>query len=164
MLEFLKQYWVQICSASGFILSLINAIHTLVTQHRSITLDITEMKSYNDLTFFYFVITNKSRLPIAITDVKLLINNTAYRCTHYSHFLWNCAYKIGKEVIDKQDYRSLALPIQIGSLAAEGGYLLFEVPQSAAQELTTQANFVILTNRGAPIQTTLELPQGNRLP
>ncbi|MCO7137682.1 hypothetical protein NIF40_09110 [[Clostridium] leptum] len=155
----LKENLVAIISGLAFILSLSSWIYTFITQRKKLSIRLVEAKSKNEMTILQVLIENRSRLPISITRIQLVINEESIDCVTTPEIVLETKTSQGKEVISRRDYYSMDMPINIGSLGAVGGYLLFRGPQCMLPNDATSVILVVCANRGRPFQTTLPLPQ-----
>ena len=91
--------------------------------------------------------TNKSRMPISITDVQIVIDGKRYSCIRVPVN----AYEINKShngvvTMDKQ-VPSMDFPVNLPALSGLSGFLVFRVESQIQSQLSTPLNFVIHTNR-----------------
>ena len=150
-------FWIAV---AGFIMSFLSWVHTFFTQRKNFDISILQIKSFVSVTYLYLLFSNKSRLPIAITNVQLLFDGKSYNCTPIPKLVSATEKKRGRDVIKRTEEYSKELPIMVPSLGAVNGIVLFEgmtrLPQDNAKHLT----LLICTNRGSPVQKTLGLPEG----
>ena len=152
---------VDIAGVLGFVLSVAGWISTWIKNRKRLKISILDIKAYKDVVFLLMVFENKSRLPIAITRVALLMNGRTIECTPIPQTIWR---KVDRDksgsVIDVDNEKSLRIPIQLQELGAVSGQILFEHLPELPEDAATSLNFLIATNRGKAFQTTLELPEG----
>lgn len=144
----------------SFFMSLASWIKDFITQRKHIECKILEIKSYQDITFFRMIIENRSRLPIAIARMILVVNDKKFDCTLKPTIISEQVRRVRKEVIDRKTEFSQAFPIQLLELGAINGIILFEKMQELPENSATHLTFLISTNRGNPMKMILELPEG----
>lgn len=101
---------------------------------------------------------NKSRLPVSITDVRVKVNNTYYACKKHPVLADSSKHEWGKNVSVK-DFYSVQFPLAMLSLGGAGGYLVFDIPQEVDVPLSKPLTFAISTNRGRPFEVQLSPDQ-----
>lgn len=101
--------------------------------------------------------TNKSRLPIAITNIGVYINSTFYSCIEIPIVALEETTRCKNEIISHHEYKSLPMPIVISGLGGTSGYVYFEFPEVVFQSDTTHLTFRLSTNRGKAIERKLSL-------
>lgn len=152
---------VDMAGVLGFILSVAGWIYTWVKNRKKIKISILDIKSYEDVTFLFMVFENKSRLPVAITRVALMMGNRTVECTPMPTEICKKTHKDEKgNIISIDIEKSMQIPIQLQELGAVSGQILFENLEELPEASATSLNFLIATNRGKAFQTTLELPVG----
>lgn len=146
-------------AVAGFLMSLATWIKDYISQRQNLTGRILGIKSYANVTYINLVLENRSRLPIAVTSIDLIYNQNVYTCTALPKRVSSLTERRNKEIVKYTEEFSTALPIQLQQLGASVALVLFErmdlLPPNDAKAL----NLVIHTNRGNPIQMTLELPE-----
>lgn len=101
---------------------------------------------------------NKSRLPISITDVRVKVNNIYYACKKHPVLADSSKHEWSKNVSVK-DFYSVQFPLAMLSLGGTGGYLVFDIPQGVDAPLSMPMTFLISTNRGRPFEVQLSPDQ-----
>jgi hypothetical protein len=148
-----------VIAVAGFAMSAASWVFTLVTQHKKIAITVSRWNCIEDVCFFYIGIENRSRLPISITKVELQTGDTWVTCTLHPEFIHSdTQHDSSGAVIASRVYYSLDMPIQIDSLGAACGYLLFQGPRQMLETTSTQATVRVSTNRGAAKKMKLRLP------
>ncbi len=147
-----------VVSIISLILSLSNWLYSFYTQRKNLHFKIHEAKSKDGVTFLFMQIENLSRLPIAITRICLIADGQHIDCTVNPKLIYENTRKSGKEVIERRFVYSLQIPIEIPSLGAVSGYILFEDSQCGLSPNAKRANFQICTNRGKALEIELSLP------
>lgn len=105
----------------------------------------------------YIAFENKSRLPISVTGINVMINGVWYSCVEPSITVLNETFRTGKIVTSHHEYKSLALPLSLPSLGGASGYVYFEFPEAIFQTDATRLKFLINSNRGVVTEKTLSL-------
>ena len=95
----------------------------------------------------YFVFTNKSFTSVAITDVRIIVNNKSFSCIRVPTVAIEKISGKGTdhETVEKID--SLAFPINLPSLAGSSGYLLFPMPPQIQESFSNAVTVELSTNR-----------------
>lgn len=149
----------RVIAITGLVISLYNLLLGIITQRRSFKIRVYDIKSYLDVTFIGIGIENRSRLSVAITQLSLYCGGTKTLCTPVPTLLYESIRRKGDEVTNRKQTYSTQLPITIAGLSAQSAFVLFEhlpeLPRSDATSLTVE----VCTNRGRPVQMTLELPE-----
>lgn len=101
--------------------------------------------------------TNKSHLPISITSISFKLENSFYTCSKIPEVALEKRTTCKGKVLSQHEYMSLAFPIVLQALGGSSGYVFFEFPEAIPQPESTQASFVISTNRGKSVEMTLSL-------
>ena len=147
------------------LLSIIGCVGTLITVITTITTHRKNLKAYivksvynSDLRrlILNVVFENRSRLPIAITNLSLSINEETIECMPYPFSVGSYTNREGREVVNRIFTYNLDLPVDIQQLSAASGYVLFEIPQEYIQNPSTPLILLVSSTRGA-VQR-IELP------
>lgn len=146
----------------GFIISLINLIHYFAI--RRVNLDIAFLKySVNDYTFgndrifVQYRIDNKSQLPIAITDIQLIIDGKSYLADYLPHEIFSYCKRSKGEIVEYLPKYNDILPINLNELSSRSDFLVFVIPQGILKEGEKDLTFQIRTNRHMEVQKTFVL-------
>lgn len=152
----------------GFIISLINLIHYFAI--RRVNLDIAFLKySVNDYTFgndrifVQYRIDNKSQLPIAITDIQLIIDGKSYLTDYLPHEIFSYCKRSKGEIVEHLPKYNDKLPINLNSLSFRSDFLAFVVPRGILKEGEKDLTFQIRTNRHMEVQKTFALNESATL-
>lgn len=105
----------------------------------------------------YVAFENKSRLPISITGISVMVNSIWYSRFEPSIVVLEETTRTGKTVTSHHEFQNLPLPINLPSLGGTSGYVYFETPEANFQLDTTQLKFLINSNRGKVIEKKLSL-------
>ncbi len=99
-------------------------------------------------------IANKSRLPVAVTDISVKISQNYFPCKKYPVLADSSKHEWGKNV-SVTDFYSVQFPMAMLALGGTGGYLVFDIPQEIDVPLSKPLTFSISTNRGRPFEVQL---------
>lgn len=148
-----------------FILATIGSLGTLYTliskiflNRVRIELSIIECISTKKSVVLYMMLTNKSHLPISITNVKLWNYSTIYECIKSPHIIRVDTRTSKKAIVYKEATYNIPFPINLPSLSGTSGYLYFQIPQGNFQCDSRSLTVEVNTNRNQKFQTTLSLP------
>ncbi len=161
MLETLKTIG-SITGVFGFIISVINFVYFFVIRRKNLNIrfgDIGVREYYvqNDLLKVQFSFENKSQLPVSVTRIQFVLNGTYYDCLRLPVIIEEVERKRNDVVYDRDIIKSVFTPINLPSLGAASGFLVFQVPQGSLSKDETTLTFRICTNRGKAIQKTFVL-------
>lgn len=152
-------FWIAVAS---FLMSLASWVKDAVTQRMRLESHIVlcHTAPNSPAAYLYLVVANKSRLPLTITDIALVIGGKEVHCVSRSKLVSTKSLHRGKEIIEQTSEYSTPLPIQIMGLGGSTVLSLFEnLPEKIPPDASS-LNFSIYTNRGRPKKMTLELPVG----
>lgn len=148
-------FWIAV---AGFIMSLASWVKDIAVNRRKIEARILEFHANSSAAYMYLLISNKSRLSIAVSSVSLVLGDLMASCTPVPKCVADYTRKSGKEVIERRFEYSASLPVAITGLGGTTAIFLFEnLPQQIpadAKDLT----LLIGTNRGKPVKKKLSLP------
>ena len=147
-------------AAAGFIMSLATWIKDLVSQRKNIKGKILNIKSDKNLTVISLLVENRSRLPIAISQIILHLSEAKYPCTPLPVLVCEHTKERRGEVYERRMEYSTQLPIQIEGLGATTACVLFDQMKQLPSDHAKTVTLSIGTNRGKIAQMTLELPAG----
>lgn len=148
-------FWIAV---AGFAMSLSSWIYNFLTQRRNISFHITECKSKDGITIFFLHIENKSRLPIAVTRISLLVNALCIECEPFPTWISEDKRESKGKVLSYQAHYSMQMPVSLSSLGAVSGYVLFQGGQCTLPNDATHVTFLVGANRGRSTQMTVALP------
>lgn len=147
-----------------FVLSIISFIGTAsgwgyfwLTTHKKLSMKISDYNWNSKGLLVYFQITNHSRIPIAINDVSVIIDQHEFHCAEIPTKVLETTRHIGKEVISRNEFFSVAFPLNLSALCGAHGYLYFRFEPEMFQPAPSKAYFVVRTNRGKAWKTLLPL-------
>jgi hypothetical protein len=139
---------------AGFIISIVNSIYLVSVNSFKAAL---VQKSYafcdnrnGHPAYFELAIENKSRIPMSVSRMFLIINNQKYEFQWETERIGHFAFKTNGKVTEEYSTYSLTLPQNISGMGAIGGF--FFVP---TDDLISRSDFInsqlwieIHTNRG----------------
>lgn len=150
-----------VIAIAGFLLSLASWIKDFITQRVRLDVRISAANANprHPGIFCYLAVTNRSRLPITITNIALDQEAGQTACVAVPKHVVERTRKEGNVVVDRQSERSTTMPVQLQSLGGAMILVLFESLPEAIPTDATSLNLVICTNRGRPKRMTLPLPK-----
>lgn len=149
-------FWIAIV---GFLLSLASWIKEFITQRKKLNARIFMLNTRTETAYLDLLVENHSRIPVAITQIAVMIDGDLCYCSPLSKLVEECTvFRRGREVEHASKY-STSLPIQLSGLGAVASVVLFEHLKQPLPVDATSLTFVIYTNRGKPVQMTLALPK-----
>lgn len=139
------------------------AIMSFYWNRISIDFNIVEYCPAKDSLIVYMAFTNKSRLPVSITDVRIWSNNIPYSCTHTPEIVKIVTRTLGKDKTFQEAIHSLPLPINLPSLSGTSGFLYFQIPQGTFECNAKTLTVELSTNRHLKVRKTLSLEKSLRI-
>lgn len=147
-----------VISIVGLLVSLFTLGQNLLEKRKKLNIRVLSFDAYQDVMFLTVSIENGSQLPIAITNIKYIVNSDEYSCTPIPSKIAEVTTRRGDTILEHQVTYSERMPIQLSALGAFGGVIFFEhlpeLPENRPMTLT----FEVCTNRGKAIRQTVELP------
>ena len=139
-----------------------SVIMTIYWNRISIDFNIVEYSPAKDCLIAYMSFTNKSRLPISITDIRIWNSCIQYSCNHTPEIVKIVSRNVGNKQACQETIFSTALPINLPCLSGTSGYVYFLFPQENfaidAKSLTVELS----TNRHLTLRRTLSLEKSSR--
>ena len=141
----------------------ISWVYILIQNRKNIEVRILSYDFGSEGVLLYIQFVNRSRLPIAITDLLIQQNKMLFPCSKLPGIALTHTIHKNKDTLYRHDYPQTVMPIALSTLAAYSGYVYFpnhpNNPISAASSLT----FLISSNRGGQEKRILSLDQVNKL-
>ena len=144
----------------GFIISVIN-IASFFWRNR-VNLEVTVLKyDIQDYIggeirlFVAFMLSNKSQLPLAVTDMKIIANGNSYPPDKQAHIVGQYKYSENGITVDRKTTYNSYPPVSLSSLGAESGYFVYILPRETQLDFCHGMNFEIDTNRSLVAKTKL---------
>lgn len=153
-----------------FILALIGSIGTAYTvimsfywNRISIDVSIADYSLSNDCVILYMVFTNNSRLPIAITDVRIWNKCIPYSCSKDPHVVRIITRKNNQNITYKEATKSIPFPVTLPCLSGTSGFLYFQIPQENFEVASKSLTVELSTNRHVTLRKKLSLEKSLRI-
>lgn len=132
----------------GSLGTILSWIYASISNRKNIYVRISRAYLHDNSVLLHILMDNKSRLPISINRVSLIINETTYHAFDIKTQIFRGDYKSNNEIIKTDIIYSAEFPIELASLGGTNFYLFFELPPNAFQSLSTQLTLQFHTNRG----------------
>ena len=149
-----------------FVLALIGSVGTnttwlfsYISNKRNISIRPIAYNSKNNIILFYLFFENRSRLPISITALSILLDGTCYPCRYQPEKVISHQRTVGGKVVNSQDYYNINFPVQLSSLGSSSGYVLFVIPPEVLIPDSKTVTFQVSSNRGNAFEMKLSLDQ-----
>lgn len=140
------------------ILGSIGTVYTFIAQRRKISLSIHYYSYKNRSLLMYVSFSNRSHLPISITNVSVVQDNICYPCVYVPTKVREYTHKIGKEIISHKEIMSIQFPISLLSLAGFSGYLYFDMLPDTYPDAPTELILEVCASRGKAKRMKLSVP------
>ena len=132
--------------------------YKLVVQRSNFSVTILRKGIFGKDVTLFASFENKSRLPIAITRISLLIDGVVYDCVPVPTMVYEEVRRSRGEEVGRLQEFSIQMPIPLDSLSARSGFLHFELPEGILLSEPTALTFLISTNRSKTKRMTLPIP------
>lgn len=100
---------------------------------------------------------NRSRLPIAITSIKVFSWGSELPIETYPRCVNEYTHRHGREVVDRKFLYNLELPVDIAQLGAASGSILLEIFPKEFESLSTPLTVQVHSTRGRVQKIKLNL-------
>ena len=145
----------------GFMIAVINLIHYFVTRrvHIEILILNYEMRVHIDkqiLIRVQYLITNKSSLPVSVTQFGMVVNDKALPPDNRTHTLEVYRYVENNKVTDRIPIYNTHTPVNLREHSAETGDFVYLVPQETKPDFENGMTFEIRSNRNQALRMKLE--------
>lgn len=134
-------------------------LYTYITTRKNFSIRVIAYQSKQNMALFYMSFENKSRLPISLTALSACINGIYYPCKYVPQRVTSSQHSVNGKIVTTQDYYSISFPIELGSLGATSGYVLFVFPKGIHMPDSKTLSVQVSSNRGTAIQMQLSLCQ-----
>lgn len=153
----------KICTRDNLtlILSVFGTLGTLCTlfsKRRNFSISAHYYNYKNESLLMYVAFTNKSQLPITITNVSLVIDSVCYPCAYVPTKVIDYTHRIGKEIVSHKELMSIQFPISLAALAGTSGYLYFDTLPSNYPNTPSELTLEVSTSRGKAKRIKLSVP------
>lgn len=163
MLDFFKSLFTRenvtfVLAVIGSIGSIISGINAFISSRRKPLLQIAGHKITDRKSLLIYAgIMNRSNQTITISNVGMKLGDLIYPCHQYPLMVLEESSHCGKELLYHHEFYSLSFPVTIPAHGGTSGYIYFEFPEVSIETDSTQATFVIDSNRKKATETTLSL-------
>lgn len=148
-----------ILAVFGSIGTITSWIYAYFATRKNIILRVIAYQAKNNILLTYLSFENKSRLAISITNLALKVNGTYFPCRHLPQRVTSSQQSIGGKIVSSIDYYNIRLPIELGGLGSNSGYVLFVLPKGVGIPDSKILTLQVVSNRGKAVETTLPLDQ-----
>lgn len=149
VIDFIVKNLSIIISVIALIISIINLIYLLMTNKKRFNLTIENYSQgkvdNKDFYFFNVILSNKSRLPIAINEISLVEQEEIYTFIKSPRLLLEGQTTRGKEVLKRKEIYSSKFPLNINGLCSEQFFLVMYGPKDFNSK---KVKIIINTSRG----------------
>ena len=150
-------FWIAV---AGFLMSLFSWLKDIAVNRKRFDTRILEFHTNSSAAYMYLLISNHSRLSIAVSSVSLVCGDRMAPCTPVPKCVMDYTRRSGHEVIERRFEYSSSLPVSVAGLGGVTAIFLFEdLPQPIPAD-ATDLTLLIGTNRGRPAKRKLSLPEG----
>lgn len=162
-----KEFYKILVSVLALVLSICNTVYLYITQRCKISIQIRRfsIRQYerHDIVNVYFEIENHSRLPIAISRMRLIVDDVYYETSIYPEMYAQRFISNTNADDEKIKYYSTPLPLNIIGLGAFSGYIAFVVPPGTVQAHDKLLNLEVNTNRKGLNRFAIQPREGGHL-
>lgn len=138
--------------------TLINWISSFISNRRNLDIRIVGYRQdAPHALLLYMSFMNNSRLPISISDISIEIEGVRHSCQKIPITALEEEIRRNGHSLFHYVHKTMEFPISISGLNGTSGYAYFSFPEATLQSGATRLNFLISTNRGKAIETSLEL-------
>lgn len=139
----------------GALGTVISGILNFIHSRKRFSLQIVKICYLKEYIVVYIAIQNKSRLPISINDISLIIGKEKYTGNSIPPHSLRYIDPTTDIPTDREHF-TIQFPLNLGALAGASGYMRLDVPEEVSQKLPTHLIFQVATNRGNSVQKKLE--------
>lgn len=159
MIHFTKENITFILALIGSLGTIVNWLRLFIVNNKNFNIRPVAYRSKDNITLFYLLFENKSRMPISITELSVQINGVYYPCRYLPEIVTSSHRTIGKEIVSSHDYFNIAFPVQLGALGATSGYVLFILPKDIQMPDSKTLTFLVTSNRGKAVEKIISVDQ-----
>lgn len=135
-------------SIFGAIGTVCSFVYTAISTRKNINVRVSKAYFYKNTVLIHILIDNKSRLPITINRISLIIGKSVFSSFDIKTQIFKGVTRQNNEITDTRLIFSPEFPICIGSLGGTNCYPFFELPPEAFETLSTELTLQFHTNRG----------------
>ena len=132
-------------------------IYNYFKARKNFSLEIIKYLSTEMGLLLFVQFTNKSSLPISISEIAVDTSSGQFICEKYPLRVFETTRRSGKEIISHEEKFSIDFPINLPAFCGTSGYLYFSSETETFPPVSTQVTLIIRTNRGREVRKTLEL-------
>lgn len=143
----------------SFVMSLVTWIRTFIVEHKNIKIKVQFFRVKEHTAYMFLLVENKSRLPIAISDIVLRQGKERIHCRPFPTEIITRTLKVNGKVVEKPPKCSDSIPVQLNGLSSKSCIVLFEDIPEEILPTSTRLNFEVSTNRGMRVKRKLQLPE-----
>lgn len=148
-----------------FVLALIGSLGTVWNifqsrKHIDVTINSVLYSKEQQKLAIHAQFLNKSHLPIAISNVCIVISENAFYCVKEPIVAFSNAHRrLGETLI--KDFYTQPFPLQMIGLGGVAADLVFELPQGTNIDFSIPQTLQVATNRGRSMELKLLLHPNN---
>ena len=153
-----------IVAIAVFIFSITSWIYMIYMNRKDVSLIINRYTSYRtddiqkeSLYIMSVSFENKSRQPIAISKLAVLLDDTEYDFRVDATIIFKGTLSTGNRVDESNEISSTQYPINLSPLNSCHAYTYVTLPSDCVLPVSTSLTFAIYTNRGVVKQMICEL-------
>jgi hypothetical protein len=147
----------------AFVMSFTSWILYFVSNRRKVLVRVKKYTFKQNFCLLWLSFENYSRLPISVTRLFLLFKDEVIECETIPQTVFENTSKRGEVILKHEIEKSLELPIQLDSLGAKSGFILFQSGQVHPEKPPILLTLRVCTNRGTIKKLELPLAQAHSL-
>lgn len=140
----------------GSVGTVISWILHVITSRKAVAISLGRIYEPSTSLSCFLLFENKSRLPISITSIAVLIDDIPFPCVAFPHAAFKIIEKKGNIVTYRKELQAVSMPLNLAPLCSASGFLDFDIPPEYLQKLSTPLILQVSTNRGRLKQIRLE--------
>lgn len=150
-----------VLSVFGSLGTLFTFVYTYWTKRKNLKVKIVSATYKKDRQQLILIVNfeNRSQLPISVISANLSFSKETHKPLRYPKWVGHHKYSDGPEVVDRKFTYNLEFPINMNSLTAASGYILFDIPEEKLQNLSTAAILRLRVTRGLALRILLKQNQ-----
>ncbi len=136
----------------------LSGILSFFRSRKKISIQIIKICRLEEFMIAYIAMQNKSRLPISINDISIIINKKKYTGNDIPPRTLRYVTDSHNTPVSRE-HTTIQFPVNLGPLSGASGYICFDVSANVSQMLSTPLIFEVSTNRGNSVRKKLELSE-----
>ncbi len=150
MQYFTKENFTLAIALVGAIGTIASWVYAFLSTRKRLAFKLVSSYTKNNTFISFVMIENKSRLPISINAISLILNEDTIMCGQIPTKILEITNRSGQEVTDRRKIFTMQFPISLAALSGASGYIFFELK---GQEINNEEKLLTMlgTNRGKPI-------------